>query len=363
MADEYGEKTEQPSARRINKARNEGNVIQSPDLAKGTGLVMSWLTLLIFGGWVYDNMFVSTRYIFANLHSINFTNENISVFLGQGSFFLLKLILPFFVIAATTAIVTAVFEHGWNYTLKPVMPKMSKINPVTGFSKLFKVRALVEMLKGLLKVLIVGLAIWGIMSKELTEFQFMVDMTISDIFKKIMWATTVLFARVTFILLILGIADYFVSKYLYIKDLKMTKQEVKEEYKEQEGDPKIKQKMRQVALNMAYGMTVKNTKKATVLITNPTHFAIALQYEPETMSAPKVIAKGQRRVALRMREIATENNIPIVENPPLARALYRSAAIGQEIPGNFYQAVAEVLAYVYRLQEEKRHPNNMEQPI
>lgn len=353
MSEELAEKTEKPTPRRLNKAREQGQVIQAPDLVKGTGMLASFSALMIFGGWVYDNLVYCFHYLYGNLHSIDLNVSNLHAFVTGGSLFFLKLILPFLAIAASVSVVISILEHGWNFTLVPLQPKFSKLNPVNGFSRIFSTRSLAELGKNIVKLIIIGTAIWSILTSQLREFQFLVDMTTSDMFKKIVVAVISLFARVTAVFLVLGIADFYISKFLYIKELKMSRQEVKEEFKEMEGDPKVKSKIRQIAIKTAYGATIQNTKKATVVITNPTHFAIALLYEAETMTAPKVIAKGTRQVALRMRQIATDANIPIVENPPLARALYRSVAVNQEIPGNFYQAVAEVLAYVYRLQDEQ----------
>ncbi|MDK9698982.1 MAG: flagellar biosynthesis protein FlhB [bacterium] len=358
MAEEFTEKTEEPTARRLSKAREEGNLVSSNDLAKATSMLAAWLGLLFLGKWINDTLIIGTSHVFSNLHSIQLSIDNIGPIIATGTLFMLKLIAPFGILAIAIAFATAYIQHGWNYSTKPLKPDVAKMNPLKGWSRFFKPKSLVEIGKSLLKILIVGFAIYGIVFSQFHEFQKMIDYSVPDIYRTVASSTMTLIGRVVFVFLALGIADFFITKFFYYKDLRMSKQEVQDEFKQQEGDPKIKSKLRQIQINTAYGLTVRNTKNATVLVTNPTHVAVGLQYESETMKAPKVIAKGTRLVALRMKEIAKEEGIPIVENPPLARALYRGVPVGQDIPGNFYQAVAEVLAYVYRLQEEKRNQSH-----
>ncbi|MDX1778625.1 MAG: EscU/YscU/HrcU family type III secretion system export apparatus switch protein, partial [Thermodesulfobacteriota bacterium] len=234
-----------------------------------------------------------------------------------------------------------------------IAPKFSKLDPLKGFARMFSKQALVELIKSIFKVIIVGCVTYFTVKGELEEIVPLMDKEIWSVMSYIGSVCFKILLRTSWVLIVLAIVDYVFQKWDFKQEAKMTKQEVKDEFKQREGDPLIKSRVRQAQREMAKKRMMEAVPKADVVITNPVHLAIALEYNTQNMSAPQLTAKGSRLVAERIKAIAQEHNIPIVENKPLAQALFKGVEIGQEIPTVFYKAVAEVLSYVYRLKNKR----------
>jgi flagellar biosynthetic protein FlhB len=256
---------------------------------------------------------------------------------------------PVLIVAYLVSFVCDVAQVGWHPTSKPLMPKFSKLNPLKGFKKIFSKEAVVELIKSILKIGIVLIVAYSYIKKNGDGLFLLYDMSLNAGVAATGNLVINLGIRVAVAYLIIAFADFGYQKWKHNDDLKMTKQEVKDEYKQQEGDPQVKGRIRQKMREVSQRRMMQNLPKADVVITNPTHYAVALMYDAEKYDAPIVIAKGEDYLAARIKEVARENDIEIVENKPLARMLYANVEIGEVVPPDLYQAVAEVLAFVYHL--------------
>jgi len=347
MADEFGEKTEPPTPRRRSEARGQGQVAKSQDLNAAVLLLVSLIALALFGPKLWQTLVQVVR---RGLGSDGSPSLDAALVAGAESFVeSAKAVAPIFLLIVLAAFVVLYAQVGWLITFKPLMPNLNKLNPINGLKRLFSAFTLVQLAQNILKLALVGLAAW---------------LSIKGIVHQILLAHVVEFAdtfglaadlvfhvgiRLAVVLLLLSFLDYAYQRHRHEKQLKMTKEEVKEEMKRMEGDPVIKRRRREVQLKLALERIRSAVPKADVVVTNPTHYAVALQYVAEEMAAPKVIAKGVDYMAQQIRELAVAAGVPIVQKPELARALYRDVDVGFEIPERFYRAVAEVLAYVYEL--------------
>lgn len=260
-----------------------------------------------------------------------------------------KALLPVVGFAMLGGLIASYAQVGFLFTVEPMAFKFERINPVEGFKRLFSIRSFVEAMKSVAKILVIGYAAYSVYKSEFTRFPYLIDMDIRSSLAYLGQLILRLAFKVALYLIILAVIDYLYQRWQHNKSLKMEKQEVKDEFKQQEGDPQIRSKIKQKQREVSMRRMMQELPKADVVITNPTHFAVALKYDAAVMSAPTVIAKGQDRIALKIKELATEHNITIVENKPLAQALYKTTEIGDIIPADLYQAAAEVLAFVYKL--------------
>lgn len=343
------EKTERPTSRRIRQAREEGNVPRSMEINSAAVLIAGMSTLFFFGGWLMKRLTEMTVAVLMRLDEIGIDPANFQGYIKGTAFWLLKTLLPFFIVVAVTGILINLVQVGPLFTAKSLQPKLSKLNPVKGLKNLFNQQAAVRLVTNIAKVFVVGLVAYKVVRKAWPQFVPLMDSTVLDIFHFLVatiWKVAVWSIAA---LVVLALIDLFYQRWRYIEQLKMSKQEVKEETKMSEGDPKVKQKIRQVQFQIAFNTMIKELPNADVIVTNPTHVAVALKYDGSGMAAPVVVGKGLRKLAERIKRIAREHDIPIVENPPLARALYKSCQVGDEIPGQFYQDVAEILAQIYQL--------------
>ena len=261
--------------------------------------------------------------------------------------------LPLLLIAGVTAVAVAALQTRMAFSMETIKFKANRISPLQGFKRLFSIRSVVELLKALIKITVLGWMIYSFLSSRMHEFVRLMDGTVMDAISFAGNTVLSLVNTVGVAFLFLAAFDYLYQWWDYEKNLRMSKQEIKEEYKQTEGDPQIKGKIREKQRQMSSKRMMQNVPKADVIIRNPTHFAVALGYDPERNKAPVVLAKGADRVALKIVEIGEANDVYIMENRPLARGLYDAAEIDMEIPGEFYQAVAGVLAFVYKLKKEK----------
>lgn len=350
-----GEKTEKATPRKKQKARKEGQVLQSREMTAAIVLLCMFTGLRAFGGFMYEEILGCFRKVFTVYFEEDglFTIDGVMKMFDESLITLLKIVAPLFVIALLTGVVSGYAQVGFLFSTKSLGIKLSKINPLNGLKRIFSARSLVELLKSMIKIAIVVYVGYTYIKGESKNILNTMSMDVISIASYIGVTATNVGIRMCIAMLAIGVMDYGYQWWEYEKSLKMTKQEVKEEHKEMEGNPQTKSRIRQKQRQISMRRMLQDVPKADVVITNPTHFAVAVKYDSKVADAPVVLAKGQDYIALRMKEIAKENNVEIVENKPLARTLYQSVEIGGKIPPELYQAVAEVLAYVYGLKGKR----------
>ena len=355
MAEEsFQEKTEQATPKRREDARNKGQVARSTELSSVAILAAGLLALATLGSYLLDrlgNFMVDTltNGIHAELDSINI----LGYIMGWGRDYA-TIVTPVVLFLMVAALVGNYAQVGVLFTGQPLLPKVNRLSPLTGIKRIFSARGLVELAKGLFKIGAVSYLTWFTIAAETDRMVAFMDMGIGQILILSGNIVLTLAFRITLLLLVMAILDYAFQRFDYEKNLRMTRQEVREELKQQEGDPLIRQRVRSLQREMSQRRMMDDVGSADVVVTTPTHLAVALQYDPETMPAPKVLAKGQRLVAQRIKELAREAGVPLVENKPLARALFKAVKIGDEIPEDLFKAVAQVLAFVFGLKRRKR---------
>lgn len=352
--DDGGEKTEEATPKKLSDARDEGQAPRSQELNTAAMLLVLILGVRIFGGFIYDMILETYHYVMTNMADYA-TNE---FTLGRGlnlfTFGLRQImftILPISLIGVLVAFVVGVVQVKWKITTKPMKPKFSKLNPIKGFKRIFSKDKLMELVKSLLKL---GVLFWVVYSYIQDEWGLIVNiyqLEVMSAVSLIIDEVLNIALRIALVFLVIAFADWYYQKRKFKKDMRMTKQEVKDEYKNSEGNPEIKGAIRRKMQEASRRRMMQALPEADVVITNPTHLAVALKYDKDAAEAPVVIAKGADFVAERIKQIARENHIEIVENKPVARMLYHNVEIGDEIPPELYQMVAEILAYVYSLNE------------
>ena len=350
-----GEKTEEPTSKKLTDARNDGKVAKSKELTSAFDLVVLFLVLKIFISYVYNGFIDSFSYVYSRIpdfvknNAIETNGFSIAAFLQEELIEIIKLTLPFFIIGFLVAFLGDLLQVRWKVTTKPMQPKFSKFNPLSGFKRIFSKDSLFELLKSIIKLGIIAYVAYASVSENSDKLFILYDIPLMQaiIFSGQNILDTGL--KIALVYIVIGAADWIYQKHKFHEEMKMTKQEVKDEYKNTEGNPEIKGKQRQRMQEASRRRMMQDVPKADVIITNPTHLAVALKYDSNESKAPVVLAKGEDYLALKIREVAKENHVEIVENKPLARMLYANVDIGQEIPPELYQAVAEVLAMVYNM--------------
>lgn len=350
MAEDQDERTESATGRRRMEARDQGRVARSLDLTAATGLLAALVLLNVFGGKL---VWALKRVLESMLQGEFAENPTKMQGIEEGFWFAARLVaealLPLLLSMAAVAIAINIYQVGWRITPDVLAFNLGKLSPFKGFRGLIDLRAGIRLAMSMAKMtLIMGIATWLIVGQAST-IAGLSGLGMFDMFRLSCDMIYGLGLKLAALLLGIAVLDYSYQKWQYEKDLRMTKQEVKEEMKMMEGDPKIKQRRARVARQLALQRIQSAVPKADVIVTNPTHFAIALQYDTRTMKAPKVIAKGADYMAMRIRQLAALHEVPIVERKELARALHKNVEVGQEVPPQFYNAVAEILAYVYRI--------------
>ncbi len=347
MADE--EKTEAPTPRRRQEARERGHVSRSQDLSAGVLLLVGLLVLWMFNRYILSRLFNIMHYLLGGSGD-SFLQVDQLFLLGRWSLLeVMQIVLPILALLMVAGIAVSLLQVGPLWTVVPVTPDFNKINPVNGFRTLFNARTVVKLLICSFKLGVVGYVVYDAVIDSIDRILFLSQLAVPEMLKLGMELMLSLGIRAALVLLVLGILDYLYERYKYERDLRMSKEEVKEEMKRMDGDPLMRRRRREVQMQLSMQRIRKEVPQADVVVTNPTHYAVALRYDNQEMHAPRVVAKGQDYMALRIREIALEFEIPVVERPPLARTLYQLVEVGHEIPPSLYKAVAEVLAYVYEL--------------
>lgn len=349
------EKTEKATPKKVSDERKKGQVAKSQELPAALILTLVFASFMMIGGFYKTHFMRLFTNLFENWLTLELTAGNLGDFFVSIMLEILILLAPIFAIVMLVGVIGNVVQFGFLLTGEPLQPKLSKLNPLEGFKRIFSMRSLVEFAKSLLKVTIIGLMVYSIISAEWVTIQGLALQPLDVVFAYAASLVIRLGITIGAILVVLALLDFMYQKYEHAKSLKMSKQDIKEEHKKAEGDPLIKAKIREKQLRMAISRMMQEIPNADVVITNPTHFAVALKYDSSNMEAPKVIAKGKDHLALKIREVAKEHGVITMENKPLARALYSQAEIGDSIPADLFQAVAEVLAYVYKLKGNKKN--------
>ena len=351
------EKTEEPTGKRRSKARDDGNVPKSQDINVVAGLFAGLIYLLLMGPSMAQALGLFIKKIFTQQTQIEVNQETMVVLLKDTLTDTSAFLMPFFTVLVIAAIASNISQIGFLFTTKVFKPKLDKFNPIKGMKKYFKIRQVIEILKSVAKVFAVGLPPYFIIKGEMNKLPLIMDMSVWTIMGYIGITMIKIFLAVALVLLIIAIYDLIHTRKKHTEDLMMTKQEVKDERKNSEGDPKVKAKIRRMQLDEIRKRMMDSVPQADVVITNPTRLAIALKYDRSISHAPIVVAKGARLIAEKIREVARENGVPIVENKPLAQSLYKMVEIGESIPEDLYKAVASVLAYVYNQKQAKKTAN------
>lgn len=351
-----GEKTEPATAKKLSDARKEGQVAKSREIANGMGILALFLVLKLWVGTM-GNQFLN---VFSDIYDripgvVTFWNGHLPENDIKTVFFemimqCLSIMAPILLVGFAIAFISDVVQVGWKPTGKPMQPKLSKLNPLSGFKRIFSVNSLVELIKSIAKIGLIAYMCYSYLKDRWVVLFSLYDMPLMQALGLLAETVTDLGIRIAIMYMVLAFADFAYQKFKFKQDMRMTKQEIKEEYKQQEGDPQIKGKIRQRMQEASRRRMMQNLPQADVVITNPTHYAVAIKYDPEVTDAPIVIAKGEDYLAAKIKEVAKEHKIEIVENKPLARMLYANVDVGQAVPPELYQAVAEVLAFVYHLQ-------------
>lgn len=354
------EKTEPATPRRISEARQRGQVAKSLDITTAVMIILGGFITLLYVNLLVRNLQGFFHTSLAESFTNQLTPNEVSKVFANSIFFLAQTLLPLIALIYIFVFASEIAQVGFHLATKKFTKGLnfrSIFNPLGGIKRMFfSGRAYFELMKSLVKLTILGWVVYSVLKKHIIWDLSLIERPIWDIPKIMFTITFELIAKVGAIYVLIAVADWFYQKYRFKEDLKMTKEEVKEEARQSEGDPLVKSRIRGIMRARVRKIILKNLeRRADVVVTNPTHFAIALEYKPYKMNAPVVVAKGVDFLALKIREIAEENGIPIVEEPPLAQALYYSVDIDEEIPEFLFKAVAQVLAYVYYLNETKKN--------
>lgn len=353
-----GEKTEEPTAKKLDDARKEGNVAKSKDLVTAVTLLVFFYMLKAMIGNIGIGMMELYNSIYSRISTVanpyhDEMNYNTVIALFKDmTIDSIKMVGPIVAVIFVITIIGELLQVKWKPTTKPLQPKLDKFSPVKGLKRLFSAQSLVNFLKSFALVIISSYVVYTTIVEKLWYWYRWYDVSLITALQTIGDITINLGIKISAIYLIVGIADYIWNKHKFHTDMMMTKQEVKDEYKNSEGDPQVKSQQKRVMQKASMRRMMQSVPDADVVITNPTHFAVALKYDLDIAKAPIVVAKGADYVAQKIKEKAKENDVEIVENKPLARALYANVEIGSEIPEELYQAVAEVLAFVYNIKNK-----------
>jgi flagellar biosynthetic protein FlhB len=341
-------KTESATPRRREEARKRGQVARSMELTSALTLLGMLVVLNLAGGYMLDEIAKVARYAWGGLGTFSFSETEIR---RQTLTFFLELGLvtaPMLLGAVVIGILANVLQFGFIFAPEALRLRFENLSPAHGLERMFSRRSAVELAKSLIKIAVIGVTAWLTVAGRVPTLMSLMDSDLTLFFGAVGSAATAVMLRVGLVMLGMSLLDFFYQRWEFEESLKMSKQEIKDEYRQMEGDPLIKSRIRKMQAEAARRRMFAELPKADVVITNPTHLAVALKYDGSSMDAPVVLAKGARLMAARIKAIAKENGIPVMENKPLARALYRSVPVGGQVPGAYFSAIAEILAYVYQ---------------
>ncbi|OCL92242.1 flagellar biosynthesis protein FlhB [Aliarcobacter thereius] len=348
MADD--EKTEEPTSKKLEDAKNEGNVGKSVEVVGAAVLTFGSIYILFFSGFTLMEIKKSILFIYGFIgHELNgaaYYSISYTV-----SMTLITALLPLFILVFVMALATNWLQFG--FVSVPLKIDLQKIDPIKGFKNIFSIKKAIEALKLTAKLTVIVIVMFVIFSLTFNDYLEMMDKELPATLYTMYELVVIFIFTILFIIIVFAIFDFYFSKHYYIKSLRMSKQDIKDEYKNMEGDPLVKGRIRRIQMQMAQKRMMSSVPEADVVITNPTHYAVALKYDSSVNQAPIVIAKGIDFLATRIKEVAKENNITIVENPALARALYEQIELDKEVPSEFYKAIAEIFTYIYELKKKR----------
>jgi flagellar biosynthesis protein FlhB len=345
-------KTEDPSARKLDQARQKGNVASSQEVSSFAILLAGAIVVAAMGPYMGNRLYLAMAGYIEKSWSIPVdrgigavmvdTVMDVALAIGPA-------VLTFMVLGALGKLV----QNGPFIASEALQPDLSRLSPLAGFKRLFSLRSIVELVKGLLKMAVVGIILTLIVLPEMNRVEGLMQLEPSEIMRELHAVILQMFVGVVMVMAVIAIADLVYQRYSFTQQMRMTLQEVRDEMKQSDGDPQVRARLRQIRMERARTRMMAAVPQADVVVTNPTHYAIAMKYDGANMAAPVVVAKGVDEVAMRIREVATEHDVPIVENPPLARALFAAVEIDEQIPEEHYKAVAEVISYIYRLKGQR----------
>ena len=349
-----GEKTEEATEKRKRDAVQEGNVAKSQDLGSVVILLAGFLMLRAYGANMYSRCADFMRYCFGQILQSNLTLNEALILLNQFIVVTLIITIPFMLAIMLAGIFSNVIQIGFLFRFDPMTPNFDRMNPVSNIQNMFSWKMVAELVKSILKILIVAYVPYSTIKEEFPKFIGFIKSNPIYSFGILLDICYAMAIKIILIFLVLAIADWFFQKWRYDESLKMSKEDIKEEHKQQEGDPHVKQKIREVQRRASQRRQMEEVPKATVVVTNPTHIAVAIKYNfGEKNAVPEIVAMGSGFIAQKIKEIARENNVPIVENKPLAREMFKKANVGDKIPEELWTAVAEILAQVVRDRQKK----------
>lgn len=356
MAQSEGqEKTEQPTGKKLSEARDKGQVAKSIEINSlavfGSGLIMIYLCKDSIGKKFYEFSVDA----FSSLANFDINKTILQAYFLKWALFFFSIVAPILFTILAAGLISNIGQFGFKFSIKVMKPSFGKFNPINGFkNSFFSTRPWIEVGKSVIKFFIVCLFTYYIISDLIQKTTLMIELSVEETLSFMLDSAFTLIWKIVLLFVVLAMADFIFQKFKFKKEMMMTKQEVKEEYKQTEGDPHIKSRIRKQMLKMAHKRMMKDVPKADVIITNPTHYAIAIKYEMQKDSAPRVLAKGIDELAQRIKKIAAENNVPLYEDRALARALYKTTEVGDQIPTKLFKAVAQILAYIYQMKKLKK---------
>jgi len=353
---EDSDKTEEPTEHKIDEARKKGQVFKSQDIVQASMMIATMLPLVVVGSWMVRQMGDFAKQVFMLIPTHQIVAIQPSQLVFKVFITAAMTLIPVFASALIVAVAANLVQTNFIFSTQPLVPTFAKISPIEGFKRICSMRSVVELLKQTIKVVMIGYICYKVVRTEILNFNqavlWMLPQTLFVVKKLSIRLVTYVLTMMAGI----GILDFLYQRFEFMKNMRMSMQELKDEYKETEGNPQIKSKLRQMMRQMSSGQgtgEVAQVAQATAVVTNPTHYSVALRYRQGEDEAPVVVAKGQDVFALQIRVVAEDNNVPIMENPPLARVLYNSCEVGGKIPQEVYKSVAEVLAYVFKLKRKR----------
>ena len=346
---ETGQKTERATPKRRREAREKGNVLKSHDLSTAIVLMTVFASMKLLGAALSENAMGVLQRGLENWPGEALTIGDAAATIGQWSLLLLQVLAPVLAVGLLISLLANYIQVGILFTGKALAPKFSRVNPLEGFKRIFSVRSIAELIKSVLKISVLGIVAYKAYLTMLAEFPGFLRQSFGQAAAALANMALDIAIRMSAVLIMIGAADFFYQWWRRERDMRMSKQEVKDEFKQTEGDPLVRSRIRQKQRQLGMMRMMQAIPTASVVITNPTHYAVALRYKEAKDEAPIIVAKGKNEVARRIRERAREHGIELVENKPLAQSLYFHCEVGDRVPRDLYKAVAEVLAYVYRL--------------
>lgn len=364
MAESDGqEKTEDPTGKKLSDARKKGQVPRSKELGTAALLIMASSSLLFLGGYLADAFIVMMTDLFTFDRDTAFDPKQMEVMFATGMAEMFLPVAGILIILFCTGIIANILIGGLNFSTEAMMPKFSKMSPISGFKRMFGTQGMVELIKSILKVSVIGCGVWGILHVTFEDILSLSSTPLSASAPRSLDMLTWMFILLCFTLIVIVVVDVPYQLWNHNKQLKMTKQEVKDEHKDQDGKPEVKARIRRLQMEAAQRRMMGEIPEADVVVTNPTHYSVAIKYDASRNGAPIVVAKGVDHIALKIREIAREYEVPVMRSPQLCRAIYHTTDLDKEIPSQLFVSVAQILAYIFQLEQFRKGKGKRPVPL